>query len=638
MIHQRQSERQTQTGASHRHRKIIAATMLCVAFAAMCAADETPRATGYRPPPRRMKVVRAAGAAKGGKLKFTASPLPSSWDSRDKGWVTPVKDQNPLGTCWTFSANAVIETQLLRTGRGTWDLSEKNMTLLSGFEGDWNSGGNNDMASAHLLRWSGAVMETNDVYFTNGNDSYNVTSAKREWEVTRPSVPLDPALHIQNVVWVPALDGTETTRNALKAAIMNYGAVSTCIYASSTSPYMNGSAYYCNLDLGCDHAITVVGWDDNYSTNNFKSTCRPPSNGAWLIKNSWGTSSGDGGYWHVSYYDKNFGTYDGAVFIPATPEENYTAVYGYDKHGVLYDFVQEHVEKSPYYDPFDLMAAVFTSGWNEELAAVGVYNLLSSSPYEISIYTNVTRNAETPTAGGALVCQLTGTLSHAGFTTIRLPSPITLADHATFSVVFRQTGNGRSNPLCCTSIGYCYPHLDLGQSYFGYSGTNGEEDVWIDGADKDIISQVDYTDEAWAACIKAYTRTTVAARAGDAPGEKSDGTQALADLAATNALAYAQHGETFGAFANIVGANGRTLWTNWLIGLDPDDSSTSDFRLYIAVTNSKPRLSWTPDLGDARTYTIWGCRDLPPEGGWSVVSEEDLETTTNRFFKVTIGN
>ena len=609
--------------------------MLCVSFAVMCAADETPRATGYRPPPRRMKVVRTEGAAKGGKMKFTASPLPSSWDSRNHGWVTPVKNQLPLGTCWTFAANAVIETQLLRTGRGTWDLSEKNMTLLSGLEGDWNLGANNDIAAAYLLRWSGAVLESNDVYFSNGNASYNVTSAKHEWEVTRPSVPLDPELHIQHIIRIPDLDGTAETRSALKSAIMEYGAVS--VAARWTGNSRAGCSAYYNGSSGCDHAITAIGWDDNWSTNNF--SVKPPGNGAWLIKNSWGSNDGaSNGYWYVSYYDTQFGTDSSTVFIPATPEENYTAVYGYDKHGVLYDFVQEHVEKSPYYDPFDLMAAVFTSGWNEELAAVGVYNLLSSSPYEISIYTNVTRNAETPTAGGVLACQLTGTLSHAGFTTIPLPSPIPLADHTTFSVVYRQSGNERSNPLCCTYVDYCYPHLDLGQSYFGYSGTNGEEDVWIDGADKDIINQVDYTDEAWAACIKAYTRTTLAARTGDAPGEKSDGTQALADLAATNALAYAQHAETFGAFANIVGANGRTLWANWLIGLDPDDSLTSDFKLYIDVKDGKPHLSWTPDLGDARTYTIWGCRDLPPTGGWSVGPEEDLETTTNRFFKVTIGN
>ena len=599
--------------------------MLCVVFAAMCTADETPRATGYRPPPCRMKVVRADIAAKGSRMKFTASPLPSSWDSRDHGWVTPVKNQNPWGTCWAFAANAVIETQLLRTGRGKFDLSEKNMVMLCGFEGDWNSGGNNDMSAAHLLRWGGAVLEANDLYRKNRND----------WENTHPSVPLDPEFHIQHIIRIPDLDGTAETRNALKSAIMEYGAVS--VAARWTGNNRTGCSAYYNDSKNCDHAITAIGWDDNWSTNNF--SVKPPGNGAWLIKNSWGTNDGtSNGYWYVSYYDTQFGTDSSTVFIPATPEENYTAVYGYDKHGVLYDFVQEHVEKSPYYDPFDLMAAVFTSGWNEELAAVGVYNLLSSSPYEISIYTNVTRSAETPTTGGVLACQLTGTLSHAGFTTIPLPSPIPLADHTTFSVVYRQTGSGRSNPLCCTSIDYCYPHLDLGQSYFGYSGTNGEEDVWIDGADKSIIDKVDDTDVAWAACIKAYTRTTVAARAGDAPGEKSDGTQALADLAATNALAYAQHAETFGAFANIVGANGRTLWTNWLIGLDPDDSSTSDFRLYIAVTNSKPRLSWTPDLGDARTYTIWGCRDLPPAGGWSVVPEEDLETTTNRFFKVTIGN
>ena len=603
--------------------------MLCVAFAAMCAADETPRATGYRPPPRRMKVVRAEGAAKGSKMKFTASPLPSSWDSRDHGWVTPVKDQNPLGTCWTFSANAVVETQLLRTGRGTWDLSEKNMALLSGFEGDWNSGGNNDMAAAHLLRWSGAVMETNDVYFTNGNDSYNVTSAKREWEVVRPSVPLDPALHIQNVVWVPALDGTEETRTALKSAIMKYGAVSTCIYASSTSPYMNGSAYYCNQELGCDHAITVVGWDDNYSTSNFKSTRRPSANGAWLIKNSWGTSSGENGYWHVSYYDKNFGMYNGAVYLPATSDENYTAVYGYDKLGPVFDFGEA-------FGPYNLQAAVFTSAWNETLAAVGVWSSIDGNPYRITIYTNVTRNAESPLENGIVACTQTGTLPHAGFSTIPLSTAVPLADRTNFTVVYEQMGSSFSHCADCHYDYYAKADHPAGCTYLGRVADG--ETLWYDLTELDLAYYSDNECDAPAAfCLKAYTRSTVAARAGDAPGETADGTEALAALATTNALAYAQHGETFGAFAYIVGANGRTLWANWLAGLDPSNPN-DDFMLSIAVTNGTPSLSWTPDLGGVRTYTIWGCRDLPPAGGWSVVPKADLATTTNRFFKVTVGN
>ncbi len=613
--------------------KTLVAT-ICATAISMAALGDVARATGFRPPPFKVKITKAEGA-KGSAKRLRSTPLPSSWDSRDQGWVTPVKDQNPLGTCWTFAANAVIETQLLRTGRGTWDLSEKNMVLLCGFEGDWNSGGNNDMAAAHLLRWGGAVLETNDVYFTNGEGSYGkneVASAKREWETIRPSVPLDPTFHIQHVILVPDLDGTEETRNALKSAIMEYGAVAVAVRWTGTS--QQGCSAYYNGSSGCDHAITVIGWDDNWPASNFAKT--PPGNGAWLIKNSWGTNDGTaGGYWYVSYYDTQFGTYNSAVFIPATSEENYTAVYGYDKFGCIYDFVQEHVEKYPYYDPFDLTATVFTSGWNEELAAVGVYTLLSSSPYEISIYTNVTRNAETPTTGGVLACQLTGTFSHAGFTTIPLPSPIPLADRTTFSVVYRQTGSERSNPLCCTYEYFCYPNLGLGQSYFGYSGTDGEEDVWIDGANKDIINKVDSTDVAWAACLKAYTRSTVAAKAGDAPGETADGTEALAALAATNALAYVQHGETFGAFANIVGANGRTLWTNWLAGLDPANAA-DDFVVSIAVTNGVPSISWRPDLGTARTYTIWGRYDLSAQSEWGIVTTNELATTTNRFFNVSL--
>ena len=600
-------------------RRRFLAAFVC-ATVALSALGETPRATGFRPPPFQTKITKAE-VAKGSAKRLRSTPLPSSWDSRDYGWVTPVKDQTPWGTCWTFAANAVIETQLLRTGRGTWDLSEKNMTMLCGFEGDWDSGGNNDMAAAYLLRWGGAVLEENDMYRKNRND----------WENNYPSVPLDPALHIQHVVLVPALDGSVEMRNALKSAITNYGAVAVAARWTGTS--QKGCSAYYDGSSGCDHAITVIGWDDNWDASNFAKT--PPGNGAWLIKNSWGTNDGTAsGYWYVSYYDTCFGTDNNSVFIPATSEENYTAVYGYDKHGVIYDFAQVYAGK---FDPFDLMAAVFTSGWNEELAAIGIYTLVYPCPYEISIYTNVTRNAETPTEGGVLACRMTGAMTNAGFTTIPLPSAIPLANHTTFSVVYRQTQTGieRSNPLCCTSVDYCYPHLDLGQSYFGYSGEDGDDDVWFDGADKDIINQVDYTDEAWAACLKAYTRTTVAARAGDAPGEAENGTAALAALAATNATDYAQHGETFGAFANIVGANGRTLWSNWLAGLDPADQD-NDFQVAIAVTNDIPSISWKPDLGAARTYTVFGRYSLSPESGWEVVSTNELATTTNKFFKVTV--
>ena len=594
---------------------------------AFVAFGDNVRATGFRPPPFRVKITKAEGAKSSAK-RLRSTPLPSSWDSRDCGWVTPVKDQNPLGTCWTFAANAVIETQLLRTGCGEWDLSEKNMALLCGFDGDWNIGGNNDMAAAYLLRWGGAVVETNDVYFSD-NGYYTTDRARNEWENLRPSHPLDPALHIQNVVWVPALDGTEAKRNGLKSAIMKYGAVSTCIYAYSTSPYMNGGAYYCNQKLGCDHAVTVVGWDDNYSTNNFKETRRPPSNGAWLVKNSHGTGSGDNGYWHVSFFDKNFGMYDGSVFIPATENENYTAVYGYDRFGPIYDFGDA-------FGDYNLEAAVFTSAWNEELAAVGVWSSIDGNPYAITIYTNVIRGGESPIAGGSVACTQSGTLPHAGYSTISLDSPIRLKDASCFTVVYKQTGSSQSHWADCKYYGYANARHDSGRTYLGKA--NGDEYVWYDMAELDIpyYSDDEDVDSPAAFCIKAYTRSTVPAKAGDAPGETADGTEALATLAATNALAYAQYGETFGAFANIVGANGRTLWASWLAGLDPANPSDHALSVSIAVSNDVPSLSWTPDLGDARTYTIWGRRDFSPTNGWEALSENALGATPHRFFKVSV--
>lgn len=610
----------------HRLSGALAALALA-AFASDAAADGTTHAMGYLPPPKGgFKVQRAEGSKARMLLGATRQVLPERYDLREEGWVSPVKNQGDHGNCWSFAPCAAMESYFLKTGRGELDLSEKNIVNLGGWnEDDLLNGGTPTMAFAYMTRWAGPVAETNDVYAMTTN----------EWTSSRPLAPL---VHVQNIAWVEVLDGSAESRDRVKAGIMEYGALATAMYFSDNYFNDETSAHYYRF-TGGNHAITVVGWDDNFPTNSFLRP--PPGPGAWIVKNSWGTDWGDDGYFYVSFYDRAFGTDVFAAYIPAVEGEDYDVVRGHDLEGPVFD---ASADTSVVISGHDLQASVFTAAWNERLDAVGVWTGVYPKPYEISVYTNVARGSATPIAGGVLAGRQTGTLERAGFTTIRLDAPVPLADGDSFAVVYRQTGEERrSNFVNSIAPGWFTPDHREGNSYFGYYPTNGvlslENATWFDGKTiaEDDADHIDPTDGSWAACIKAYTRSTLRAPAADTPGETDSGESYLADLEKGDEVLFRETGETFGASLGLVGANGRTLWTSWLAGFDPSSASNSEFTVSIAVSNNVPYLSWKPDLGDERAYTVWGRESLAPSDSWTPVDATDPGASGARFFKVSVG-
>ena len=602
--------------------------MLLATFAAL---GDTTHAMGFRPSSRIGAARRVTDSRPSNRLRASAKgALPERWDSREQGWISPVKNQGNVGACWSFAAYATLETQLLIADRGEWDFSEKNMVNLHGWRGVLpDDGGNYNMAAGYLLRWAGAVAETNDVYVMTTNN----------W--TR-SPMLAPIVHVQNVVWTEPLDGTDERIASLKEAIMKYGAVAVAMFYDSSreKKMIDGStstlSYYYRGSGNLNHAVTIIGWDDTFETNKFCSP--PPRAGAWIVKNSWGTVNYvDGGCFSVSYCDSAFGRYwSGCVFVPAGDDEDYDVVRGYDVQGPVFD---ASGSGSYIKSKHKLQASVFTATWDERLDAVGVWSGIFPNVCEISVYTNVTRDAATPVSGGALACRQTNTLERAGFTTIHLDVPVTLAPGASFAVVYHQTGDKISNLVNCSDPADCfYPDHSKGNCYFGYFGEEGgiEGATWFDG--KTIVSDdkgnIDPLDDSWAATIKAYTRMTVPVRDTDAPGEADDGTAYIAALAETNPALYAETAGTFGASIGLVGVNGRSLWVSYLAGLDPADPDSGELEVSISVTNNVPYISWKPDLGDKRKYTLYGTESLSLPN-WQPV--DDLMTTSAKFFKVSVG-
>lgn len=333
--------------------------------------------------------------------------IPVKYDLRDENGTTPVKSQGSNGNCWAFSSLAALESCIRKATGTVYDLSESNMKNLMATYSDYgwdmptNKGGYDKMSYAYLVSWLGPVNESDDEYRVN----------------TVLSPVMDSIFHIQNILFLNRKNYTDN--DAIKKAIMEYGAVSSSIMWKGT---VKGNARYYNGEVGANHAVTIVGWDDNYSRNNFAVT--PPGDGAWIVKNSHGTGSGQNGYWYVSYYDVSLaliGKADSTFTFIFNDTIKYDKNYQYDISGKT-DYLLNSTKTVWYKN-------IFTATDNEYLSAVSTY-FLTETDWEISIYVNdVLKHVQ---SGKALN----------SYSTIELSQFVPLNIGDVFEVVFRIAVDG----------------------------------------------------------------------------------------------------------------------------------------------------------------------------------------------------
>ena len=431
-----------------------------------------------------------------------ASATSSYYNLADEGRVASyVKDQSATNTCWAHAALASGESSMITKGYAdtsvnysvghlAWFVNGPGITDAtdplygdvrnqSTAKGAYEALGSPYDAIGALASWTGAELESRFPF-----------SKALQYNYPAESMRYDSYAHLQNAVTFDASD-----RTSIKNALVNNGALTISFHTPENeteyySYYNSNTAAYMSAVTSSNHAVTLVGWDDNFSRTNFNSANRPASNGAWICKNSYGADYGKNGIFYISYEEpsvRSIFCYD------MEKTNNYNHNYQYDgavgvttnDNGSFYNFYSAKVDWTT--------ANVYTSVDGSKLSAVGFYTIQADTQYKVSVITGVSTDPST----GTVVSSQTGRMTYAGFHTVKLSTPVQLKKGEKFAVAISVFGSGSS---------YRYQAFDgyspsTGLTYLTTSTTLDSSTEWGDC----------YTQFGTSACIKAYT--TAAAEA-----------------------------------------------------------------------------------------------------------------------------
>ena len=398
----------------------------------------------------------------------TYALYPGTYNANEEGFVTDVKNQRNTSLCWAFSLASNLETSLLTREQKYYDLSEEQLAYfwanrvndplgntpndkITRTQSDYHGTGNGRVASFFLSTWSGMTTEEKVPFQSSA--------------VTWPdSLAYDTSAYMEDAIF------SQYTVERTKQLLMEYNSVSAMIYMLDNYYYPDTASYSCPQSGLVNHAVTIVGWDDTYSKENFPSASGVKNDGAWIVKNSYGKNWGKNGYFHLSYEDQSI---TNLVSNTASTSEEYNNNYFYDGAAAgTVTFPGKTINNGYYVS--NIFKATAGNGKDEELGEIVTAVPQDNTDFQIQVYTDL-KNTSDPTSGTPAYAEpVDYTQPLAGIHTIRLNTPVKIPQGTFYSVVIRiPDGSNKfyvEKTTTSTSWFTATAGIDPDQSFFSTSG------------------------------------------------------------------------------------------------------------------------------------------------------------------------
>lgn len=548
------------------------------------------------------------------ELRATISQ--SRYNAAEQGIVTSVKNQGSTNTCWAFATNSLLETNALIEGVGTLDLSERhieyavtrnaytNGTKSDGLSRTLDEGGNSFFSASYYFRGEGPLLESSMPFVSTISkiSSSSMPTTKRVMDVDTYTYDFFSNYSVCSTNQI----------NNIKARILKYGSAGASMYYNDIY-LMSGKYYYFSGNLNPNHAVVIVGWDDTIATSAFKNT--PSGKGAWIVKNSWGTSFGDNGYLYISYSD--------------------TKICGnsYNFSGVRlneYDNTYNSAEFTSSYNinigsTTNYMSARFTkkSSQTEYLDKVSI-EVVAGNTYEvyISLSNNLTNKNDWQLLGS-------GKSNSDGIVSVKF-DPITITSN--YTIIVKRTGTEYFIPVMCSSSETSSKYYNMPISS-GINYTSSDGVTW-----NDLSTLGDSVIKGCEPVIYAYTKHAKSGTASFAISSiKGSSTYVLADsedyykvnLTLQNILSY----ELFDIY--IYNSSGTQVTNNFEI-----DNYISNGNIIIRMNESITpglytfRVKYGSTYKDVsfRVYDLLSSNSYNISGGYIIVSPGTLKEYSKTNF------